>query len=197
MISLTKSLFKWLIWENIYANPLTDLLARILESSCYYQFSHLPMHVPTVVVTEKMKLIKYIKLQAHNIGKKCRNIMLNIKNTLSNSIFIKMIEILKDNWSKIKIWWLTSTLFFSLESGVFMYASDPQLPITVTKQFVVWPIPDGNIFSVSIALITVLLPLLVLPKNATFMLSLASTAAIPDTWLKLPATWQKIVGNYS
>lgn len=39
---------------------------------------------------------------------------------------------------------------------------------TCKKQFVVWPIPDGNILSPSIALITVLLPFDVLPKNATY-----------------------------
>ena len=64
---------------------------------------------------------------------------------------------------------------------MFIYASEPLHPITVTKQLVVWPMPDGKIFSVSMAFITVLLPLLVRPKNATFMLSLASTAVMPDT----------------
>lgn len=71
---------------------------------------------------------------------------------------------------------LTVTLSFSSDPSFTKYASWPSTPSTWQKQFVVCPIPLGRILSLSIALITELLPFDVRPKNATFMWSLASTS---------------------
>lgn len=59
---------------------------------------------------------------------------------------------------------LTLMLFLSSEPSVRMKASLPSVPSTLRKQLVVCPIPDGRTLSHSMALITELLPLLVL-KN--------------------------------
>lgn len=56
----------------------------------------------------------------------------------------------------------TLTFCFSVESSVTRYASPVSEPSTCRKQFVVWPMPLGRILSRNMALITVLLPLLVL-----------------------------------
>ncbi|CAH0702054.1 unnamed protein product [Spodoptera exigua] len=66
--------------------------------------------------------------------------------------------------------WLTDcTLSFSSEPSVRKNASSLSEPSTCRKQLVVCPIPLGSILSCNIALITVLFPLLVRPKKATFM----------------------------
>lgn len=59
----------------------------------------------------------------------------------------------------------TLTLFFSSEPSVRRKASWPSVPSTRRKQLVVWPIPDGRTLSQSMALITVLFPLLVLGET--------------------------------
>jgi len=57
---------------------------------------------------------------------------------------------------------ITLTFCFSVEPSVTRYDSPLSDPSTCKKQFVVCPIPLGRIFSRNIALITELLPLLVL-----------------------------------
>ena len=57
---------------------------------------------------------------------------------------------------------LTLMLLFSSEPSVRRKASWPSVPSTRRKQLVVWPIPEGRTLSQSMALITVLFPLLVL-----------------------------------
>lgn len=57
---------------------------------------------------------------------------------------------------------LTLMFFFSSDPSVSRNASLPSVPSTRRKQLVVWPMPDGKTLSHSMALITELLPLLVL-----------------------------------
>lgn len=65
------------------------------------------------------------------------------------------------HWS----WAPTLMLLFSSEPSVRRKASWPSVPPTRRKQLVVWPIPEGRTLSQSMALITVLFPLLVLQGN--------------------------------
>lgn len=100
---------------------------------------------------------------------------------------------------------------FTSDPSVTRYASPFSDPSTWRKQLVVWPMPLGKIFSRSMALITVLFPLLVLkmdehdqlcnshntrpsnyaylPKKATFIWSLLNTSLIPWTLFLNPSTF--------
>lgn len=63
---------------------------------------------------------------------------------------------------------LTLTLFLSSDPSVSRKASCPSVPSTRRKQFVVCPMPEGRTLSHSMALITVLFPLLVLGTTGGF-----------------------------
>ena len=82
----------------------------------------------------------------------------------------------------------TFTFFLSLLSGTMIYGSGKSEPCTLRKQFVVWPIPIGKILSCSMAFTVVLFPLLVRPKNATFIWSLNRTSEMLETWARKPDT---------